>query len=95
MKNLEQALQNNNLALKGIVEESKYVYDKDVPHLSYDIEVLEVNDRIDTLVVLNRLDSKSNPRLVLSLKNSTIQGCKQTPITFDNQYMGKASMMTE
>lgn len=62
--------------LIGALEKPRYIYDKDMPHLSYEIDEVHKGDCIIALIVDNRLDSTSNPRLVLSIQNSKILRCK-------------------
>ena len=61
----------------GEVEEARYIYDKEIPYLSLEVEDLKKGDLINCLIVMNKLDSKTKPRIVLSLKNSKIMGSKQ------------------
>lgn len=47
-----------------------------MPHLSYEIDSIKKRDHVICLIVENRLDSKTNPRLLLSIQNSKILKCK-------------------
>ena len=47
-----------------------------MPHLSFEIDDVKVGDTLIGMIVDNRMDSIDNPRLVLTLQNSKIQGCK-------------------
>lgn len=64
---------NSNHCIKCEISEQKYIYDKDIPHLSHLINKVKVGDTLNAMIVQNRLDSKSNPRLELSLRNSKIR----------------------
>ena len=44
-----------------------------MPHLSYEIDQLKEGDTINAMIVENRMDSKHNPRLIMTLKNSKIR----------------------
>ena len=56
----------NPVGLKCVVEKERYIYDRDMPHLSFEIEDVKVGDSLIGLIVENRLDSRS-PYLALSL----------------------------
>ena len=56
----------NPVGLKFVVEKERYIYDRDMPHLSFEIEDVKVGDTLIGLIVENRLDSRS-PYLALSL----------------------------
>ena len=69
----------------GLIDKTRYIYDKELPHISFEINELQVGDYLHALVVENRLDSNNFPRLVLSLQNSKLQHSSQA-ILKDTQH---------
>ena len=57
--------------LPCVIDKDRYIYDKHMPHLQFDIEDVQVGDRLLGMIVDNRLDKK-DPCLVLTLQNSKI-----------------------
>jgi exosome complex RNA-binding protein Csl4 len=57
--------------LECIIDKDRYIYDRDMPHLSYDIDQVKQGDLVHALVV-DYIGSK----LLLTTQNSKILGCK-------------------
>lgn len=41
----------------GVFDKPRYIYDKEMPHLSYEIDDVQKGDCLIALIVDNRLDS--------------------------------------
>lgn len=50
-----------------IVDKDKYIYDRDMPHLSYEIEEVKPGDLLVGMIVENRLSEKRSPHLLLTV----------------------------
>lgn len=64
-----------NPDIQCVVEKDRYIYDKDMPHLSYEVDEVKVGDIMKGMVV-----EFADGKLYLTLQNSKIQGCKMQPI---------------
>ena len=57
--------------LPCIIDKDRYIYDRDMPHLSYEIDQVKQGDLIHAMVV-----DYIGSQLLLTIQNSKILGCK-------------------
>lgn len=63
-----------NPYVKVIIDKDRYLYDKDLPHFTFDSENLLIGDKVNILIIDDR---KLREGIIYgSLANSKIQGCK-------------------
>lgn len=60
-----------------ILDKDRYIYDRDMPHLSYEIEEVKVGSLVTAMVVDTSTDYA---KLFVTLQNSKLQGCKMQPL---------------
>ena len=58
------------------IDKDRYIYDREMPQMSYEIEEVAAGQMIKGLVVEVRRSSE----IVVTVQNSKIVGCKQEPI---------------
>ena len=67
------------------MDKDRYIYDRDMPHLSYEVDDVKVGDHIIGMIVEN-----AKGLLYLTLQNSKISGCIQQPLeVYDNELPGQ------
>ena len=68
-------LAETNPRILCVIEKDRYLYDRDMPHLSYEVQGVKIGDRLAGMIVESR-----SGQLLLTLQNSKIIGCKQQPL---------------
>lgn len=58
-----------------LVDKDRYIYDRDMPQMSYEIDEVRVGDCLKGMVV-----EASQKVLWVTLQNSKIVGCRQEPM---------------
>jgi len=70
--------QTRGIRISCVIDKERYIYDREMPHMSYEIEEVKEGDRVNAMIVENCLYSKYDfPSLKLTIQNSKIIGCKQ------------------
>lgn len=68
-------LAESNPRILCAIEKDRYIYDRDMPHLSYEVQGVKPGDRLAGMIVETRPGL-----LLLTLQNSKITNCKQHPL---------------
>ena len=64
-------------SIKCCIDKERYIYDRDMPHLSYEIDELKIGDYLTAMIVDNEGgDGDRGQQLKCSLQNSKILGSK-------------------
>lgn len=63
-----------------VVDKDRYIYDREMPQMSYEIEEVQVGDCLKGMVV-----EASHKVLWVTLQNSKIVGCRQEPMELRNE----------
>jgi hypothetical protein len=86
--NAHAALTLFNPKITCIVDKDRYIYDKEMPHLSFEVDELNEGDLFTAMVV-----DFDREKLYLTLQNSKIQGCKMEPITTNKDFKEKKTFL--
>jgi hypothetical protein len=57
--------------LKCVIDKERYIYDRDMPHLSFEIDGVKVGDHMQAMIV-----NVKNALISCTIQNSKILGCK-------------------
>eukprot|EP00347_Sterkiella_histriomuscorum_P017412 403349474 len=72
-------LMNQNPKFKVLINKDRYLYDKDIPHLTFDCDLLKENDIINVLIVDDRKLSKDGI-VIGSIANINIASQQKTQL---------------